>query len=131
LGTFVEGLHSGDVGELFVMSSSGDYFEFNLSPEGAWWYMSFDGYRSRRQGTERPRVSLVSEDLESGGWRVSLSVARSELAFPIDRSSLFEVAGYYYKKDGEAIYLSTVGSPDYKPDFHASASFQLAEWRDI
>jgi hypothetical protein len=129
-GQFVEGLHAYDVGELFLMDQRGDYVEFNVSGDGAWWHMSFDGYRSRRKTVRCQSFLELSVKDDSAGWMACLAFDRRELDITIDRATRFQVAGYIYQ-DEQPTYLTTANSPDYEPDFHSERSFQLGEWREI
>ncbi|MFO0417695.1 MAG: hypothetical protein ACK5Y6_10425 [Pseudomonadota bacterium] len=129
-GEFVEGLHTYDVGELFMMDEKGDYVEFNVSGDGAWWHMSFDGYRSRRKVVRCKRFSALEVKDAGDGWVACLAFERKELDIVVGRETRFQVAGYIYN-GGQPTYLTTAGRPDYEPDFHTERSFQLADWREI
>ena len=51
-GQYFEGLWNQDVIELFIdINCEGHYVEFNLSPQGAWWFQHFEGYRVRTFGS--------------------------------------------------------------------------------
>jgi hypothetical protein len=126
LGDFVEGLWEADVVELFLMSPSGRYQEWNVSPDGAWWAMSFVGYRQRDSRSTRPEGVVVEVFHDEESWRAVLSVPRSALPEPLTESTRVHVSGIIHRPDGSSSYLSSAGSPAFEPDFHDSRCFKPA-----
>ena len=124
---FVEGLVSHDVAELYVMGTRGEYQEFHLSRDGAWWSMCFDSCRVRKQSSHRPSGVEIEVCQRDGFWEGVMSVPRAEISVELDEVAKFNIAGYLYNQ-GNLIFLSSIGQPDYAPDFHTAASFQSAEW---
>lgn len=124
LGSFVEWLaQQGDVAELFLMSQSGQYQEFHLTGEGAWWGMTFSGYRQRSVPAARPEGVVSFVDGTRDGWRGVLGIPRSEVVIPLDAGSLAQVSACLHVCD-QVSYVSSAGSPSYEADFHDRRSFQ-------
>jgi hypothetical protein len=123
-GEFVEWLaQQVDVAELFLMSRSGQYQEFHLTGEGAWWAMTFSGYRERAPQPPRPtKVACVVETTGSS-WRGALGIERADITVPLDETSLAQVSACLH--EGETVrYVTSAGRPTYDPDFHDKRSFR-------
>jgi predicted amidohydrolase len=68
-GLFMPGLWEHDVAELFIAHPGGRYFEFNLSPNAAWWSCEFKAPRVREEETDIvfPEVATFAELAPDGG----------------------------------------------------------------
>jgi hypothetical protein len=88
-GAFIEGLWTGDCGELFLSNpSTGFYVELHLSPLGSWWCCSFSSPLCRV--TDRPeRFAGVttSSSRQLDGWTASLSLPLSSLPLELQFDS--------------------------------------------
>ena len=76
-GKFQAELWRHDVAEFFLADPvSGRYFEFNLSPNGAWWTCEFTAPRVRAEPTDivMPEVETFSDMAVDGSWLVAMSV---------------------------------------------------------
>ncbi len=127
-GEFVEWLaQQGDVAELFLMDAAGQYQEFHITGDGAWWAMTFSGYRTRAFEPVTPQVVIWCADGEGGEWRGVLGVSRAQVAVSLVGGSLGQVSACLHEA-GEVSYVSSAGAPNYEPDFHDRRSFQLIEF---
>lgn len=124
-GAFVEDLaeplSQGDTAELFIMSGDGRYFELHVSPDGAWWYMEFSGYRTRIP-CEAPLGVDVRTEWRADSWVGVLQVPCAELLFPKSSFERFQVS-FALCSDSEPNYISSSGSHDFEPDFHDRRAF--------
>jgi len=121
-GDFVEGLWNDDVIELFVRDHSGRYVEFNVSADGAWWFMPFTDYRTRAQdGCNPPEtaISIVREDLQ---WQVRLSFDIDHLLMFLSGVNLIHFSAIHYQ-GGAPVYLSSRRVLGGDPDFHVASCF--------
>jgi hypothetical protein len=88
--SFIEGLWSGDCGELFLCNPmSGFYIELNLSPLGGWWSCFFSAPHKRLFEYPVPLSSVTTTSIKnSNSWSASLTVPLCslplELAFDPD-----------------------------------------------
>jgi hypothetical protein len=126
-GDFVEGLWEADVAEFFLMNARGEYQEFNLSPDGAWWSMLFASYRERSPRPRTPEGIVVSVDRSAQSWRVAFGVQRTQLQIAPDEVTAIHVSGILYG-GGEGRYLSSAGQPSFAPDFHDRRCFGSVRW---
>jgi hypothetical protein len=81
-GRFTPELWKHDVAELFLTDpTSGRYFEFNLSPNGAWWSCEFTAPRVRAEPVEIafPEVATFAELAPNGGWVAAMAIPRDLL----------------------------------------------------
>ena len=121
-GEFVEGLWEQDVVELFLAGDSGRYVEFNVSSQGAWWFMPFSDYRVRAEARcKRPRVS-VSVETARREWRVELVFGLEEIVAYLGRVTAWQVAAIHYGPKS-VTYISSRNAKGGDPDFHNFSSF--------
>lgn len=131
-GSFVEWLaQQGDVAELFLMNQAGEYQEFHLTGDGAWWAMTFSGYRQRSVESVRPREVTCVVDGAQGVWRGVLGIPRSDVVIALGEGSLAQVSACLHEQD-QVSYVSSAGCPSYEADFHDRRSFRpLAQQRAV
>jgi hypothetical protein len=123
-GEFVEWLaQQVDVAELFLMGRSGQYQEFHLTGEGAWWAMTFSGYRERAVQSPKPEGVVCFVETSQDAWRGVLGIPRSGILIPLDHDVSGQVSACLHE-DAEVSYVSSAGSPPYEPDFHDRRSFR-------
>lgn len=121
-GKFVEGLWEQDVVELFLAGDSGRYVEFNVSSQGAWWFMPFSDYRVRAETRcERPRVSVAIEPARRE-WRVELVFGLEKILAYLGRITAWHVAAIHYAPTS-VTYISSRNTEGGDPDFHHFSSF--------
>lgn len=76
-GRFQAELWRHDVAECFLADPvSGRYFEFNLSPNGAWWSCEFTAPRVRAEEIDivMPEIETFSDMSVDGAWIVAMSI---------------------------------------------------------
>lgn len=123
-GEFVEWLaQQVDVAELFLMGRSGQYQEFHLTGEGAWWAMAFSGYRERAVQSPKPEGVICFVETLQDAWRGVLGISRSGILIPLDQEVSGQVSACIHE-DGEVSYVSSAGRPTYEADFHDRRSFR-------
>ena len=105
--------------EAFIQLPNGEYFEINLSPNGAWNVYRFDSYRTPQPPQEFVGAQLLESNCTSG---------------KIEALFLLPVAGAKKIKAGLAAVLLLTNSritywstkhAQSKPDFHLSENFNL------
>lgn len=123
-GEFVEWLaQQGDVAELFLMNQAGQYQEFHLTGDGAWWAMTFSGYRERSTRSSKPNKVTCFVDTAESSWRGVLGIERPDITVSLDEMALAQVSACMHQ-DGRVRYVTSAGRPAYDPDFHDKRSFQ-------
>lgn len=125
-GKFMPGLWQYDVAELFLASPSGDrYFEFNLSPNGAWWSCEFRGPRLREEEIDivMPEVAAFSELAPDGGWVAALSIPLDLLRARIDFGPQSSGNVTFILDNPNPRYFSAKDLGPGEPDFHRPAHF--------
>ncbi|RYD32358.1 MAG: hypothetical protein EOP87_12990 [Verrucomicrobiaceae bacterium] len=133
-GKFMPGLWEHDVAELFLATPSGDrYFEFNLSPNAAWWSCEFKGPRIREEEADiiMPEVAAFSELAPDGGWVAALSIPLDLLRARIDfgPQSLGNVT--FILGNPEPSYLSAADLGSGEPDFHRPSHFRKLRFAPV
>jgi hypothetical protein len=86
-GMFLAGLWQYDVAELFLADPvSGRYFEFNLSPNGAWWSCEFTAPRVRAEKTDipMPEIATFSDMDVEGSWLAAMCIPLDLLKSRLD-----------------------------------------------
>ena len=121
-GEFFEGLWEADVFEIFIKDPSGRYFEFNVSPQGAWWATELSAYRERVSYLRLPKVSLIETEILLDRWRALVCLDRDSLPMAISASSTLHVSGVF--NEAKSRYLSSNRVANVAPDFHHLDAFQ-------
>ena len=133
-GVFQADLWQHDVAELFLADPvSGRYFEFNLSPNGAWWCCEFTAPRVRAEKTDAPmpNVATFAEVAEDGAWLAAmalpLDLLRARLDFGMEtRANVAFILG-----SPQQSFLSAAELGGDTPDFHQPAKFRQVVFSDI
>ncbi len=133
-GAFLGELWKYDVAELFLADpASGRYFEFNLSPNGAWWSCEFTGPRVRAEAVEiaMPEVATFSEISPDGSWLTAmalpLDLLQARLNFgPATRANVAMILESPNQK-----FLSAAPLGLDEPDFHQSERFPEVIFRPL
>lgn len=121
-GDFIEGLWNDDVVELFLRDRNGRYVEFNISADGAWWFMPFTDYRIRAQGGCTPPQSTISIVREDVQWQVRLSFDINHLLMFLSGVNFTHFSAIHYQ-GGTSVYLSSRRVLGGDPDFHSASCF--------
>lgn len=119
-----------DVAEFFLGDpATGNYLEFNLAPNGAWWSCGFSGVRlaARGQPVEILDVETRSERGENS-WR-----AMARLPLPLLRERYRFGSGStlnatFILKSPDQIFLTAGAASDGPPDFHRPQDFPPVEF---
>lgn len=125
-GDFQAGLWQYDVAELFLADpASGRYFEFNLSPNGAWWACEFTAPRVREEEADivMPEVATYADMAADGSWvaamAIPLDLLQARLDFgPRTRANVAMILGF-----PDRIHLSAGDLGGGEPDFHRPQAF--------
>ena len=115
-----------DVAELFLADPvSGRYFEFNLSPNGAWWTCELTAPRVRAEEIDIviPEVETFSDMAVDGSWLAAMSVPldllRARLNFGAGTRA--NVTMILESPEQRFITASDLGGGE--PDFHQPGRF--------
>ncbi|MEY4668242.1 MAG: hypothetical protein RL518_941 [Pseudomonadota bacterium] len=119
---FVEGLWEEDVAEFFIKSPNGVYQEVNIAPSGAWWSMTLDGYRVRRESPVKPEVLHLCTSVGDRGWSVVAAFSRVSMEVGVTPHSLLHVSGMWYQEAPN--YLSSRPLQGVAPDYHHEGCFE-------
>jgi hypothetical protein len=132
LGDFREGLWQHDVAELFIAAADRQrYLEFNVSPNGAWWFAGFAAPRERIAEHCLPEIRTEAFAHAAGGWAAALGI-------PLDFLNQHVAWG----PDSALNVTLILDSPDQRfltatdlghgaPDFHRPERFSAIEWQDL
>lgn len=128
-GMFTADLWKCDTVEFFISYPEGGcYYEFNLSPCGAWWMAEFVGKREASEGYKVPEKLETYHEVTPQGWKASAKIPLSyfskipqELFFK-ENAELF-VATCAITETPEQLFLTT--SPHSGiPDFHCVSDYE-------
>jgi hypothetical protein len=125
-GKFMPGLWEHDVAELFLAHpESGRYFEFNLSPNAAWWSCEFTAPRTRAEPCEvaMPEVAAFADLAADGAWVAALALPLDLLKARLDfgpgtRANVTMILGSPAQR-----FLTAADLGGGEPDFHQPARF--------
>lgn len=127
-GRFLPGLWEHDVAELFLAHPpSGNYFEFNLAPNGAWWSCQFTAPRQRREEAEiaMPEVATFAELSAGGGWLAAMAIPLDLLRARLDfGAGTTANASFILGSPGQR-FLTASPLGEGEPDFHRPAQFPV------
>jgi hypothetical protein len=132
-GRFTPELWKHDVAELFLTDpTSGRYFEFNLSPNGAWWSCEFTAPRVRAEEVEIafPEVATFAELAPDGGWVAALAIPLDLLEARLDFGAKSRLNVAFILGSPEQRFLSAVDLGGGEPDFHRPTKFGPVEFVD-
>lgn len=105
--------------EAFVQLQSGEYFEINLSPNGAWNVYRFDSYRSPQPPQEYSGAELLESSFTSGKIEARFLIPGSDL-----KKIKAGLTAVLLLSNTRTTYWATKHSGP-KPDFHLSENFNL------
>jgi len=133
-GRFTPELWKHDVAELFLTDpTSGRYFEFNLSPNGAWWSCEFTAPRVRAEEVEIafPEVATFAELAPDGGWVAALAIPRDLLEARLDFGERTRLNVAFILSSPEQRFFSAVDLGGGEPDFHRPDRFGPLVFVDV
>lgn len=133
-GRFTPELWKHDVAELFLTDpTSGRYFEFNLSPNGAWWSCEFTAPRVRAEEVEIafPEVATHAELAPDGGWVAAMAIPRDLLEARLDFGERTRLNVAFILGSPEQRFLSAVDLGGGEPDFHRPDKFGPLVFVDV
>ncbi|RYD48822.1 MAG: hypothetical protein EOP83_25990 [Verrucomicrobiaceae bacterium] len=115
-----------DVAELFLTDpTSGRYFEFNLSPNAAWWSCEFTAPRQRAEETDIafPDVTTYAELAPDGGWVAAMSIPLDLLEARLNFGETTKLNVTFILDSPEQRFLSVANLGEGEPDFHRPERF--------
>ena len=115
---FIEGLWNTDVAELFLVSPSGNYQEFNFSFSGDWWSQGFSSYRLPDDKFTPPNLKAISVAEFEVAKRVEAIIPLAELYVKIETIDdlLPQISAIVGQKPRR--YFSSTPHSSPAPDFH-------------
>ncbi len=125
-GAFQAKLWKYDVAELFLSDPvSGRYFEFNLSPNGAWWTCEFTGPRLRADAVDiaMPEVATFSELSADGSWLAAMAIPLDLLRARLDFGAETRINVTMTLESPQQRFLSANPLGGGAPDFHQPECF--------
>jgi len=127
-GVFQAELWKYDVAELFLSDPvSGRYFEFNLTPNGAWWSCEFTAPRVRAEALDipMPGVETFAEMAPDGAWLAAMAIPLDLLEARIDFGSQTRANVTLVIGAPDSKFVSAVDLGQGEPDFHQPQRFAL------
>lgn len=125
-GMFLADLWKYDVAELFIFDpKSGRYFEFNLSPNGAWWNCEFTAPRVRADEMDipMPEVATFSEMGADGTWVAAMAIPLDLLRARLDFGPETRANVSFILESPQQRFISAANLGDGEPDFHQPDRF--------
>lgn len=123
-----------DVAELFLADpASGRYFEFNLSPNGAWWSCEFTAPRVRAEETDIPflETHTFAELAPDGSWVAAMALPLDLLRARLDFGPNTRANVTFILETPEQKFLTANKLSDGEPDFHLPQNFPQLERRPL
>jgi hypothetical protein len=123
---FVPELWKYDVAELFLTDqTSGRYFEFNLSPNAAWWSCEFTAARQRAEEMDIafPDVATYAELSPDGGWVAAMAIPLDLLEARLNFGEGTKLNVTFILGSPEQRFLSVANLGEGEPDFHRPERF--------
>jgi hypothetical protein len=128
-GGFLPELWKHDVAELFIGTPTGRrYFEFNLSPNGAWWSCEFTAPRQRAEEVEiaMPEVATFAELGVDGTWVAAMALPLDLLRARLDFGPGSPMNVAFILESPQQRFLSAADLGGGAPDFHRPDRFSKA-----
>jgi len=125
-GKFQAELWKYDVAELFLADpKSGRYFEFNLSPNSAWWSCEFTAPRVRDTGEDfpMPEVATFAELAPDGSWVAAMAIPIDLLKARIDYGPETKANVTFILDSPAQRFLTANDLGNGEPDFHLPDRF--------
>lgn len=125
-GEFQLGLFDYDVAEFFLADpESGNYFEFNLAPNGAWWSCEFAGVRERvvYEGMPVEGVATYADLSPDGSWLAAAAVPLHYLKSKFNFGDASKMNVCFILESPKAKFLSAASIDCEEPNYHVPESF--------
>ncbi len=133
-GQFTPELWKYDVAELFLADpSTGEYLEFNLTSNGAWWGSKFASIRKPSAHQPDFTTHIRSHQDLAGihhhvvGLQIPLNFLKKEIDFGLDTAANITVIC----DSPSQSYLSASKLPGAQPDFHQPANFAAVSFTPL
>jgi len=126
VGKFTPELWKHDVSELFLANPrTGEYLEFNIAANGAWWSSKFSAPRttSKHQPDFETHISSYHDGSDSSTWITALSIPINFLVREISFGPGTTGNATFIQNSPEQIFLSAISLPGAEPDFHQPGNF--------
>jgi len=127
-GKFTPELWKYDVAELFLADAeTGEYLEFNLAPNGAWWAYKFSAPRvpSPHQPDFHSSVTTYADDRDPATWLAALVIPVAFLEREIGLGTGTTGNAAFIQNSPKQVFLTAENLPGSKPDFHQPANFTV------
>lgn len=133
-GKFQAELWKHDVAELFLADpGSGRYFEFNLSPNGAWWSCEFTAPRVRAETVDfpMPDVATFADLAADGAWVAAMALPLDLLRARLDYGPETRMNVTFILESPAQKFLTAAAPGDGAPDFHLPDRFVKPERKPL
>ncbi|MFD2257717.1 hypothetical protein ACFSSA_13635 [Luteolibacter algae] len=133
-GAFVYGLWEYDVAELFIARpDSGEYLEFNLAANGAWWASKFSAIRmpAQNQPDFTGIITSYHQEDPSDSWLAALAIPLSFLKEAIGFGEESRINASFILGTPKRTFHSVNRLPGEQPDFHQPMAFSKVDLIDI
>lgn len=133
-GHFLPGLWQHDVAELFLANlSRGRYYEFNLSPNGAWWSCEFTAPRVRADPCEiaMPDVATFADLAADGSWLAAMAIPLDLLRARLDFGPTTHANVTLILESPNQRFLTATDLGGGEPDFHQPSGFSVASFTPL
>ncbi|TVQ79965.1 MAG: hypothetical protein EA369_03610 [Bradymonadales bacterium] len=104
--------------ELFFLFDDQKYWEYNFSPDTAYWHQSFHAYRKEDHPSESLKPSRMSFSQDSNErvlFETEIELAQTPLGF--------QAAAILHESSGQMLHFA-LRHPSSKPDFHSPNCFE-------
>jgi len=125
-GNFQAELWKHDVAEMFIADpASGRYFEFNLSPNGAWWSCEFTAPRVRAEETDivMPDIATFSDMAPDGAWVAAMAIPLDLLKARLDFGNRTRINVTMIVGSPDQRFITAADLGGGQPDFHLPDRF--------
>lgn len=126
-GAFQPELWQYDVAEFFLLDEdNGNYLEFNLAPNGAWWSCEFAAQRQPASNKNLPLdgVQTYSSDIDEGGWLVAASIPLDILKSKFNFGDKSKMNVTFIINSPSQQFYSAAKLSATTPDFHLPKDFK-------
>lgn len=125
-GNFTPELWKHDVAELFLGDpATGEYLEFNLAANGAWWAAKFVSPRTPSAGQPDfpSHVKTYSDETDPTRWLAAIAVPLAFLEKEISLGPLTTANATFILESPRQIFVTAAKLPGTDPDFHQPGGF--------
>lgn len=124
-GKFTPELWKYDVAEFFIAAPGGQYMEFNLCPNGAWWACVFSAPRVAA-AAEVPQGVQTQGRVTAKGWEAEAAIPLAELAKLGITPANCRLAATAILNSPNYLFLTTGEDVSGEPDFHRPHAWPAA-----